>query len=147
VIKKKLVAWAAICASCIAGAEGMRQTAYWDPYGKVWTVCGGETRGVKQGDRYTLEQCMAKLEQGVQEYGAGVDRCTIVPLPPKRKAAMTDFAWNVGVERYCRSIAPLLNAGQTERACDKLTEFVYAGGVKLPGLVKRRENERELCLS
>lgn len=146
-IQRKHVAWVTICTACVASAEGVRRVAYWDPYGQVATVCVGETRGVKLGDRYSLEQCMAKLDKAVQEYGAGVDRCTIVPLPPKRKAAMTDFAYNVGVERYCTRIAPLLNAGFTEAACDKLLAFDKAGGVTLPGLVKRRQNERALCLS
>lgn len=146
-IQRKHVAWASICTACVASAEGVRQTAYWDPYGKVATVCVGETRGVKLGDKYTLEQCMAKLDAAVQEYGAGVDRCTTAPMTPHRKAAMTDFAYNVGVARYCEKIAPLLNAGLTELACDKLTEYVKAGGVTLPGLVKRRQNERDLCLT
>lgn len=146
-IQRKHVAWASICATCIAGAEGVRQTAYWDPYGQVATVCVGETRGVKLGDHYSLEQCMAKLDGAVQEYGRGVDRCTTVEMPPKRKAAMVDFAYNVGVERYCDRIAPLLNAGLTEVACNRLTEYTKAGGVTLPGLVKRRQNERELCLA
>lgn len=146
-IQRKHVAWVSICATCIAGAEGVRQTAYWDPYGKVATVCVGETRGVNLGDHYSLAECMSKLDKAVQEYGEGVDRCTKAYLPPKRKAAMTDFAYNVGVERYCRSIAPLLDAGQTVAACDRLLQYTKAGGVTLPGLVKRRQNERNLCLA
>lgn len=146
-IQRKHVAWLSICIACTAPAEGLRRVAYWDPYGKVATACFGETNNIKMGDKFTTDQCKAMLADRLDEYGAGVDRCTTVPLPPRRKAAMTDFAYNVGVRRYCESIAPLLNSGQTQAGCDKLLLFTKAGGVTLPGLVKRRQNERELCLS
>lgn len=146
-IQRKHVAWLSICVACTAPAEGLRRVAYWDPYGKVATACFGETNNIKMGDRFTTDQCKDMLENRLDEYGAGVDKCTTVPLPPKRKAAMTDFAYNVGVARYCRSVAPLLNAGRTVDGCDKLLEFTKAGGVTLPGLVKRRQNERDLCLA
>lgn len=145
---KKTATWVSICVACTAGAEGVRQTAYRDPSpAGTWTICFGETRGVQPGDRKTLAQCKAMLEGRLYEFGEQVDHCTVVPLPPKRKAAMTDFAYNAGAGRYCRSIAPLLNAGQVQAACDKLTEYVYAGGIKFPGLVRRREQERGLCLA
>lgn len=40
----------------IGGYEGLRTRAYPDMVG-VPTVCFGETRGVKLGDVYTVEQC------------------------------------------------------------------------------------------
>jgi lysozyme len=39
------------------------------------------------------------------------------------------------------------NAGDVPGACDELLRWTKAKGVTLPGLVKRREQERELCLA
>ena len=149
--QNKRVSWIAICiAGCagflgVAGFEGMRTTPYYD-VGGIPTACFGETEGVEMTDRFTRAQCETMLGNRIErDYGPGVDRCTKVELPPKRKAAMVSFAYNLGVGRYCRSIAPLLNAGKTLQACTKLLEFVYAGGVKYPGLVTRRKQEYLLC--
>ncbi|HHG5564729.1 TPA: glycoside hydrolase family protein [Pseudomonas aeruginosa] len=38
-----------------------------------------------------------------------------------------------------------LNAGDVRGACAELSRWVYAGGKKLGGLVRRRAAERELC--
>lgn len=143
---KKTVAWIAICTSCVAGAEGIRQNAYSDVTG-IPTVCFGETKGVKLGDRYTVEQCKAMLGGRLLQFGAEVDRCTSVALTPARKAAMVDFAYNEGSHRYCKYIAPRLNSGMVQEACDHLLKFNTAGGIVFPGLTKRRQMERELCLA
>lgn len=149
---KKKAAWLAICLGCTASAEGIRQTAYRDPApAGNWTYCFGETRHpdgrpVRAGDHATRAECEALLEGRLFEFGAAVDKCTTVELPPARKAAMTDFAYNEGAARYCKYIAPQLNAGKTREACDHLLRFNTAGGVVFPGLTKRREVERGLCL-
>lgn len=143
--RPKTAAWVALCVALCSGAEGLRQTAYQDVTG-TWTDCYGETRGVKQGDHSTVEQCKAKLGTRLYEFAGEVDRCTKVELPPERKAAMVDFAYNVGSTRYCSRVAPLLNTGKTVEACNKLLEYTKAGGIEFPGLVKRRRAEQTLCL-
>lgn len=146
-MRRKHAAWAAICIGCIAGAEGLRTVVYLDPVG-IPTYCFGETRGARLGDRYTPAQCTAKLGTRVLEFGRGVDGCIDHPLPAPRKAAYTSAAYNIGVDAFCKSsMARKENAGDVSGACDALLLYVYASGVKLPGLVKRREQERELCLS
>lgn len=87
------------------------------------------------------------LEGRLYQFGAEVDRCTKVALPPARKAAVTDFAYNLGVGTYCGKIAPLINAGRVQEACDRLLLYDKAGGIVFPGLTKRRQKERELCLA
>lgn len=143
---RKKAAWVAICLGCTATAEGVRQNAYPDVTG-VPTICFGETKGVKLGDKKTLDECKAMLEGRLYQFGAEVDACTKVELTPARKAAMTDFAYNEGSGRYCRNIAPLLNAGKVQAACDRLLDFNTAGHIVFPGLTKRRERERALCLA
>lgn len=142
---KKTSAWVAICLSCVAGAEGIRQNAYKDVTG-IPTICYGETHGIKMGDRKTVEECKAMLGGQLEQFGSYVDKCVKVPMPPARKAAMVDFAYNVGSGTFCKYIAPDLNAGNTLKACDHLLHFTTAGGITFPGLVSRRQKERTLCL-
>lgn len=144
---KKAVTWVSVCVACVAGAEGLRTVAYRDPVG-IPTACFGETNGVELGQTYTVEQCKDMLGTRVLEFGRGVDACIHHPLPPRRKAAYTSAAYNIGVETFCKSsMARNENAGDVQGACDALLLYVYAKGIKLPGLVKRRKQERELCLA
>ena len=140
--------WVAITVAFLCSAEGIRQVAYQDVNG-VWTDCVGETRGVRKGDVSTLEQCMAKLGARVLEFGAEVDACCpACSATPERKAAATSFFYNVGSATACRSsVVRKLNAGDVQGGCDALLLYNKAGGVVFPGLTKRRERERELCLS
>jgi lysozyme len=102
---------------------------------------------VKLGQSYTLEQCKSMLGNRIEEFGRGVDSCVHVPMSPSRKAAMVSFSYNVGTEAFCKStLARKLNAGDAS-ACDELLRWTTAKGIQLPGLVKRREQERALCLS
>lgn len=142
---KKKAAWVAICLGVLCGAEGVRQTAYRDVTG-IPTICFGETKGVQMGDRKTLDECRDMLDGRLEEFAAKVDLCTHAELTPERKAAMVDFAYNVGPGAYCKFIAPKLNAGRTTDACSALLKFTKAGGIELPGLVKRRNAEYELCM-
>ncbi|MDE2472702.1 MAG: glycoside hydrolase family protein, partial [Bradyrhizobium sp.] len=65
----------------------------------------------------------------------------------KQLAAFGDLAYNIGVPRFCHStIARRFNAGDTAGACAAIKWYVYAGGKRLPGLVKRREAEFKLCM-
>lgn len=144
---RKTASWVAVCVACVAGAEGLRTVAYLDFVG-VPTNCFGETKDVKLGDRATPEECREKLGARVLEFGRGVDRCITRPMSQTRKAAYTSFAYNVGIEAFCRSsVAWKFNAGDAIGSCDALLLYVKAKGITLPGLVKRREQERELCLA
>ena len=143
---KKAATWLAICVGCVASFEGLRTVAYMDPVG-IPTVCFGETEGVRLGDKYTAEECRALLGDRVAEFGRAVDRCVTAPLPPARKAALVSFSYNVGVEAFCTStLVKKLNSGDTVGACDQLLRWTKAKGFELPGLVKRRQQERQLCL-
>ncbi|MGJ2639760.1 glycoside hydrolase family protein, partial [Salmonella enterica subsp. enterica serovar Paratyphi A] len=41
--------------------EGTVNRAYWDRLGKVWTICTGETKGVKPDMVMSDQQCSAML--------------------------------------------------------------------------------------
>ena len=138
----------AICVTLVGGFEGLRQTAYRDVIG-VPTICFGETRGVKMGDTKTAEECRAMLAGRLQEFADGVAGCVprFPDLPPARAAAQVSLAYNIGIGAYCRSsVARLLNAGQDRAACDAFLKWNRAAGVVFPGLTRRRETERALCM-
>ena len=130
----------------VATFEGLRQRAYLDPVG-IPTACFGATKGVRLGQVYTREQCDNLLARDLLEANAGVDSCVRVPLTESQRTALVSFAYNVGRGNLCGStLVRKLNTGDYVGACNELPRWVYAKGVKLPGLVKRREQERALCL-
>lgn len=142
---RKTAAWCAIAVTCVSGFEGLRQVAYSDPVG-IPTICFGETKGVKLGQKASIDECRAMLAESLELADQAVMLCTKVALPDKRRAALVSFTYNVGGAAYCKStLVKKLNAGDTVAACDELLRWTTAKGVKLPGLVKRRQQERELC--
>lgn len=146
---KRGAAITSVAVTLIGGFEGLRTIAYPDPAtkGPPWTVCYGETAGVEPGDRYTVEQCKDMLQESLQKYAKGVERCVIAPLPDKRYVALVSFAYNVGVGSACgSSVVKLINAGKTREGCDALLKWNRAAGIVFPGLTKRRERERQFCL-
>jgi lysozyme len=146
-VARRAAPWAAAGAIFIGGWEGLQLVAYRDPIG-IPTVCYGETRGVKMGDRYTKEQCSDMLLREVLQFASEVERC--VPweeLPDTRKIAAVSLAYNIGSGAFCKStVARELRFGNVREACDAFMRWTRAGGVEWRGLVRRREAERELCL-
>lgn len=143
---KKNAALAAICCSLVGGFEGLRTVAYRDPVG-IPTVCFGETKGVRLGQSFTVDECKGMLLDSLEIAYDAVENCTPVAMPDERKAALVSFAYNVGGANYCGStLARKLKAGDVVGACNELPRWNRAKGIVLPGLTKRREAERELCL-
>ncbi|NHZ40126.1 lysozyme [Massilia aquatica] len=143
---KQRAGWLAIAAVFVGGFEGLRQAAYLDPVG-IPTICFGETKGVRLGQRATLAQCDAMLAASLQLANHAVDDCIRAPLPDYRRAALVSFTYNVGQASLCGStLARKLNAGDVAGGCDELLRWTLAKGIRLPGLVKRRAIERNMCL-
>ena len=130
----------------IAKHEGLRNWAYLDPISKP-TICYGSTVGVRMGDYKTTKQCDELLEKEVLQFMQQVDREILIPVKPNVLAALTSWAYNVGMANVKSStLLKKLNAGDIAGACRELPRWVYAKGKKLNGLVKRRQEEMELCL-
>lgn len=135
-----------LTATGLLKTEDLRTNAYRDPIG-IPTVCVGETRGVKMGDSYTREECLAMLNKRIVEFDKGLARCITVKVPEETRSAITQWAYNVGLGNACSStLVRKLNSGQTEAACNELPKWVYAGGRKFKGLENRRQHEKALCL-
>ncbi len=131
--------------------EGLRLESYQDVVG-VWTVCFGETKGVKPGDRYTKAECEAMLAREIVRYRAAMHghftaETKARRLPVKRDVAFTSFGYNVGPRAAGGSTATRrLNAGNVRGACEALGWWNKAGGRVYRGLVNRRAEETALCL-
>lgn len=137
----------ALAVAVIGGFEGLRLAAYRDVVG-VPTVCYGETRGVKMGDRHTKAECDEMLLAALRAFEAGVVRCAPVPMSDRTLVAHVSLAYNIGVAGYCgSSVARLANAGHPEASCDAFMKWNRAGGVVWPGLTRRRAAERDMCLA
>ena len=150
-LKRRLAIGATAGALSIATAvvsyyEGYQPTAYRDPVG-VPTICYGHTATARLGQTLSQAQCTDLLQADLGTAFAAVDRRAQVDLPPPTRAALASFVYNVGEGAFARStLLRKLNAGDLRGACHELSRWVYAGGRKLNGLVKRRATERELCL-
>lgn len=147
-LKKGSAALAAAIA-LIGTWEGVRTVAYRDIVG-VPTVCFGETRGVKMGDRYTMEECRAMLGDGIVEFERGIRKCLKAPdaVPETVYVSFLSVAYNIGQGAFCgSSMARKANAGDYRGACDALLAWNKAGGRVVQGLVNRRQDERRICLS
>ncbi|TCR65428.1 lysozyme [Bosea sp. BK604] len=153
---KKSAAAAALAATVLGGFEGLRLAAYPDPATKAypWTVCYGETRledgsPVRPGMKFTLDQCKQMLVERADEFADALERCvpSAKEMPAKRYVAHLSLSYNIGTGAYCKSsVARLQNARQTRASCDAFLKWNRAAGVVLPGLTRRRQQERAMCL-
>lgn len=130
--------------------EGLRTTAYTDVVG-VPTVCYGETRGVKLGDKYTREQCQEMLGEGLKEFSAKIEKCIKDPwkVPDGAWAAFTSLSYNIGSGGFCQSsVAAKINQGDLVGACNSILLYNKGGRPLrvIKGLDNRRKEENKLCL-
>lgn len=69
-------------------------------------------------------------------------------VKPTQLAALADFAFNCGSGNLEMStLRRKVNRGDIIGASEEFGRWVYARGVKLPGLVRRRNSEKQLFLS
>jgi lysozyme len=149
------IAGAAAVATALftAGWEGNSPKVYTDPVG-IKTVCvghaytGPEGQPLRAGEVYSDDVCSYLLGQDILTAQKAVAARVRVPLSAGETLAYTDFVFNVGAGSFGSStLLRLLNAGKHGEACRELLKWVYGGGQKLPGLVKRRQAEYTSCLS
>lgn len=134
----------------VADFEGYVPEAYQDPVG-IWTRCYGDTTNVTPGAKYTAEECAKSLNDHLYETSAPIMACvpSLRNQSDKVIAAATSMAYNVGPGAFCRSsVARYFNAGDYKRGCERIAEiYKTAKGQELPGLVKRRKYESDMCLA
>jgi GH24 family phage-related lysozyme (muramidase) len=142
--------------SLISGSEGMRNSAYWDQTGKVWTIGKGSTthpdgRPVRQGDTISTEQADQYMQHYVNKNL--VPKLEKIPTWSKmndnQRGALISFGYNVGPNFYgskgFETISKALSSEQTLGSVPgALKLYNKSGGKVLRGLVTRREAEGSL---
>jgi len=126
--------------------EGCRLTAYQCP-ADVWTIGWGATGdGIGPGVVWTQEQADARLMTDARRFAVAVMR--IFPgATVNQHAALTSWAFNVGIGAVERSTAARRWAAGDRAIAGELPRWNKAGGQVLPGLVRRRGAEQSLFLT
>lgn len=83
--------------------EGLSLSAYKDSAG-VPTICYGETKGVKMGQRATLSDCQKQLIESAGEHAKALDGLPM-QLSDVSLLGALDFTYNVGVAGFSGSKA------------------------------------------
>ena len=97
---------------------------------------------------WTQEEVDSLLEKDLGTFTRGVVRMCGPNLSPGQLGALTSFAFNAGLGALQRSqIRQRHIRGDYEGAAEAFMMWTKAGGKELPGLVKRRKDERALYLS
>ena len=145
--------------------EGVRTRPYKCP-ALLWTIAVGHVidpthAAVKYEERrnlpipagwdrtLTMAEVDAILAQDLSRFERGVLR--LCPAAAGRQGvfdSLVSFAFNVGLGNLQRSSLRMkTNRGDFDEAADEFLKWTKAGGRVLPGLVKRRNDERALYLS
>lgn len=87
--------------SVVQHNEGYSDVAYKDSAG-VWTICYGETNGVKRGMRLTKGECNAQLRDSIAKHAEALSGLPET-LPDVVILGSIDMAYNVGVYGFKNS--------------------------------------------
>lgn len=141
-----------LAASLCRPFEGLRLSPYICPagfptqgYGTVYKPDGTKVTmddppiSKETAEEWLLSELSRNYLPGVLKASPGLLAC------PRALAAMTDFAYNLGVARYRAStLRRRIDEQDWAGAKEQLMLWVRGGGKVLPGLVKRRQAEAAL---
>ena len=127
--------------------EGFSESPYLCPAG-YFTIGYGHVIG--EAERTTLSRVSAaeaedflKMDARIAEQA--VSRVIDVLLTQNQFDALVSFTFNLGAACLQRStLRQVLNRGEYEAAPAQMQRFVWGGGRKLPGLIRRRAAEGAL---
>ena len=152
------------CKEMIKHHEGVRFKPYRCP-ARLWTVGVGHVLYPDQGrlpldqrDAFPLktednrtfskDEVDGILSADLRRFEVGVAKLFPVGLTQGQNDALVSFAFNLGLGGVQRStLRQQVLRGEIEAAADEFLKFTRGGGKILPGLVKRRNDERALFLS
>ena len=132
--------------------EGVRLRPYRCPAG-LWTVGVGHLIGDGKtlpdawNRTFTMEEVNDILKEDLRRFERGVLRLCPNGLTQSRFDALVSFSFNVGLGNLQRSSVRMRhNRGDYAGAAEAFLMWTKAAGRVLPGLVKRRQDERSLYL-
>lgn len=132
--------------------EGFERDAYPDPGsgGEPYTIGYGTTRypdggKVRLGDSISKMEAEKCLAHDLVRFEQSVQSLVEVPLTQNQFDALVSFTYNLGTTALANStLLRELNKGRYESAAAQFERWVYAGGKKLKGLIRRRIAEKQL---
>ncbi len=130
--------------SLVKKFEGLRLTAYRDAVGVLTIGYGHTGPDVYDGLKITEAQADALLGKDLQKFVNCVNSLVKVNLNANQRGALVSFSFNLGCGALQGStLLRRLNAGETPNtvAREEMPKWVFAGGKKLEGLVRRRAEE------
>jgi lysozyme len=128
--------------------EGCELTAYRDSVGVLTIGYGHTGPDVTEGLRITQQQAEALLRQDLEKFQDGIDDVVTGDASDNQFGAMVSLAFNIGLGHFkTSSVLRDHNAGDHQAAADAFLLWNKAGGQVLPGLDRRRHEERRLYLS
>jgi len=140
------------CIDMIKHHEGVRLRPYRCPAG-LWTVGVGHLIGDGKtlpdawNRTFTMEEVNDILKEDLRRFERGVLRLCPNGLTQSRFDALVSFSFNVGLGNLQRSSVRMRhNRGDYAGAAEAFLMWTKAAGRMLPGLVKRRQDERSLYL-
>jgi len=96
----------------------------------------------------SIAQAEALLRADLMKAAGAVMRMVKVRLNANQIAALIDFVFNAGAGNFeISTLRRVINRGDFAAVPGQLMRWVYAKGIKLPGLVKRRRAEAELWVA
>lgn len=133
----------------ISSYEGCKLTAYNDPVGLLSIGYGSRYINgipVKAGTTITQAQADSMLEQDVQNLYNKIS--FVLPnLTENQYIAVLDFAYNTGYYAFIKStMFNYLKSGNIAEAATQFELWDHAGGKVLPGLLRRRQQEKAIFL-
>lgn len=133
--------------SLIRQFEGLRLTAYRCPAG-IWTIGYGHTSGVVPRMAITKEQAEEFLMRDI-ETAENIVNAECWNLRQCQFDAIVSFVFNVGGSNFRKStLLKNIKVNPNDNSImDEFLRWVYAKGVVLPGLQKRRLAEMRLYFS
>jgi lysozyme len=132
--------------------------AYPDPVG-IPTIGYGSTynydakRKVRLGDKITVQKALEWLKKGTKTIVPQIKALVKVPINQNQLDSLTSFVYNIGIDAFREStLLRLLNSGTDKETVaaqfDRWNKGTVNGQkVVLPGLVRRRSEEKALFLA
>jgi lysozyme len=141
-----------IAGDLIKNFEGLSLSPYYCLGGRKTIGYGHVLR--KDEEQYPLNLQITQkraeelLEQDIVGARIALRKHCKAPLSARQEAALISFIFNCGSGAFQASaLRQKLERGEYLLASNEFPRWVYAGGVKLAGLIKRREVERKIFLA
>ena len=130
--------------------EGLELSPYICPAGEP-TIGWGAIWGM-DGQRVTMDhpeitegEADGMLLRDISPAYNAVARMTKVPLSDGQAAALVDFVFNLGSGNYLAStLRAVINRGEYDAAPKQFRRWIFGGGIRLNGLIRRRSSEIQL---